>query len=78
MKVLWVALCRVSRTLPRRSSGSCQSSPIDPSRLSQASALPQAPLWIASEANYFSEAGLRVETLFIQNSSTVIQSLLVG
>jgi len=38
--------------------------------------LPQAPLWIASEANYFSEAGLRVESLFIQNSSTVIQSLL--
>jgi ABC-type nitrate/sulfonate/bicarbonate transport system substrate-binding protein len=37
---------------------------------------PQAPLWIASEANYFSEAGLRVESLFIQNSSTVIQSLL--
>ena len=40
--------------------------------------LPQAPLWIATEANYFSEAGLRVETLFIQNSSTVIQSLLAG
>lgn len=40
--------------------------------------LPQAPLWIASEANYFSEAGLRVESLFIQNSSTVIQSLLSG
>src|SRR5215471_11884245 len=38
--------------------------------------LPQAPLWIAGEANYFSEAGLKVETLFIQNSSTVIQSLL--
>ena len=38
--------------------------------------LPQAPLWIAAEANYFTEAGLRVETLFIQNSSTVIQSLL--
>src|SRR5215813_6034755 len=38
--------------------------------------LPQAPLWIATEANYFSEVGLRVETLFIQNSSTVIQSLL--
>ena len=38
--------------------------------------LPQAPLWIASAANYFSEAGLRVESLFIQNSSTVIQSLL--
>jgi len=38
--------------------------------------LPQAPLWIASEANYFGEVGLRVETLFIQNSSTVIQSLL--
>ncbi|HEY7163626.1 MAG TPA: ABC transporter substrate-binding protein [Candidatus Binatia bacterium] len=38
--------------------------------------LPQAPLWIANEANYFGEAGLRVETLFIQNSSTVIQSLL--
>ena len=38
--------------------------------------LPQAPLWIASEANYFGEAGLRVESLFIQNSSTVIQSLL--
>jgi ABC-type nitrate/sulfonate/bicarbonate transport system substrate-binding protein len=30
------------------------------------------------EANYFAEAGLRVETLFIQNSSTVIQSLLAG
>ena len=38
--------------------------------------LPQAPLWIAAEAGYFNEAGLRVETLFIQNSSTVIQSLL--
>jgi len=38
--------------------------------------LPQAPLWIASDANYFTEAGLRVESLFIQNSSTVIQSLL--
>lgn len=38
--------------------------------------LPQAPLWIASDANYFAEAGLRVESLFIQNSSTVIQSLL--
>ena len=38
--------------------------------------LPQAPLWIAAEANYFTEAGLRVEMLFIQNSSTVIQSLL--
>ncbi len=38
--------------------------------------LPQAPLWIAAEANYFNEAGLRVEILFIQNSSTVIQSLL--
>lgn len=38
--------------------------------------LPQAPLWIAAEANYFSEVGLRVEMLFIQNSSTVIQSLL--
>src|SRR5262245_12828111 len=38
--------------------------------------LPQAPLWIATEANYFSEVGLKVETLFIQNSSTVIQSLL--
>ena len=38
--------------------------------------LPQAPLWIASAANYFNEAGLRVESLFIQNSSTVIQSLL--
>lgn len=38
--------------------------------------LPQAPLWIASEANYFGEAGLRVEMLFVQNSSTVIQSLL--
>ena len=38
--------------------------------------LPQAPLWIASEANYFTEAGVRVESLFIQNSSTVVQSLL--
>jgi ABC-type nitrate/sulfonate/bicarbonate transport system substrate-binding protein len=38
--------------------------------------LPQAPLWIASAANYFNEVGLRVESLFIQNSSTVIQSLL--
>lgn len=38
--------------------------------------LPQAPLWIANEANYFAEAGLRVETLFIQNSSVAIQSLL--
>jgi ABC-type nitrate/sulfonate/bicarbonate transport system substrate-binding protein len=38
--------------------------------------LPQAPLWIASEANYFNEVGLRVESLFVQNSSTVIQSLL--
>jgi len=38
--------------------------------------LPQAPLWIASEANYFVEAGLRVESLFIQNSSTLVQSLL--
>src|SRR6185369_3407823 len=38
--------------------------------------LPQAPLWIASAANYFSEVGLRVESLFIQNSSTVIQSML--
>ncbi|MBM4263750.1 MAG: hypothetical protein FJ145_20285 [Deltaproteobacteria bacterium] len=35
--------------------------------------LPQAPLWIANEANYFTEAGLRVETLFIQNSSVAIQ-----
>jgi len=34
--------------------------------------LPQAPLWIAAEANYFNEAGLRVEILFIQNSSPVI------
>jgi len=38
--------------------------------------LPQAPLWIASEANYFVEAGLRVESLFVQNSSTLVQSLL--
>ncbi len=38
--------------------------------------LPQAPLWIASEANYFTEAGLRVESLFVQNSSTLVQSLL--
>jgi len=38
--------------------------------------LPQAPLWIAAEAGYFNEVGLRVEMLFIQNSSTVIQSLL--
>jgi NMT1/THI5 like len=38
--------------------------------------LPQAPLWIASAANYFNEVGLRVESLFIQNSSTVIQSML--
>lgn len=38
--------------------------------------LPQAPLWIASEANYFAEAGLRVESLFVQNSSTLVQSLL--
>ncbi|MDP9129952.1 MAG: ABC transporter substrate-binding protein [Candidatus Binatota bacterium] len=37
---------------------------------------PQAPLWIASEANYFTDAGVRVESLFIQNSSTVVQSLL--
>src|ERR1043166_9437748 len=38
--------------------------------------LPSAPLWIAGEANYFGEAGLRVEILFVQNSSTVIQALL--
>ncbi len=38
--------------------------------------LPQAPLWIASEAGYFAEAGLRVESLFVQNSSTLVQSLL--
>ena len=27
--------------------------------------LPQAPLWIASAANYFNEVGLRVESLFV-------------
>ncbi|MBI4488619.1 MAG: ABC transporter substrate-binding protein [Deltaproteobacteria bacterium] len=40
--------------------------------------VPMAPLWITAEAGYFREVGLKAEMLFIQASSTGIQSLLSG